>query len=417
MILPHGGITLIPKMNDYKERWELTSDDIIKPGLEAVQEALNKMGNPEKQLKVIHVAGTNGKGSTIAFMEAILKEHGYTTGVFSSPAIIDIHDQIRIEGVPVSEDELNKSFKAMKDTGLSGMLTDFELLTVAAFVTFERLAPTYILLETGMGGLLDSTNVINPLVSVITSIAIEHSTFLGTSLSEVAGHKAGIIKRGIPIVVGPLPEEALQVVRRVSNNMGSLLYIYGEQFRMESGSVEIFAGESNYLLSSRRMKGEHQGVNAAVAIEAMLIAGIPLTESAVTKAIATAQLAHRFEEISPGIYLDGAHNPAAATALANTIRSEFPGEKVDFVIGMLKGKDIERTLDILMPVASSFTFLTFSHPMAATGEQMMELCKHCTKRVTNTKNETIILSIAKNRKTIVTGSLYLLASLMYRRNE
>ena len=132
---------MIPKMNVYKERWGIDSDDSIKPGLEAVQEALVKMGNPERELRVIHVAGTNGKGSTIAFMEAILKEHGFSTGVFSSPAIIDIHDQIRMNGEVITEEELDKSFQAMKEAGLSGLLTDFELLTVAAFRHLDDLRP------------------------------------------------------------------------------------------------------------------------------------------------------------------------------------------------------------------------------------------------------------------------------------
>jgi dihydrofolate synthase/folylpolyglutamate synthase len=396
-------------MNVYKERWKIDSDESIKPGLEAVQEALAEMDNPEKQLQVIHVAGTNGKGSTIAFMEAILKEHGLSTGVFSSPAIIDLHDQIRINGEAISEEELNKTFLAMKKAGLSGLLTDFELLTVAAFTTFRRLAPDYVLLETGMGGLLDSTNVVTPLVSVITSIALDHTVFLGNTVAEVAGQKAGIIKKGIPVVIGPLPVKAFNVVCDVSKQKNSPLSIYGEQFVMEN---DVFNGSKTFHLSGRKMKGAHQGVNAAVAIEALLEASIPLTESLVAKAVSTAQLAHRFQEISPGVFMDGAHNPAAAKVLADTIRSEFPGEKVDFVIGMLKGKDIEKTLNELIPVAASFTFLTFSHPQAATGEQLMEYCHHKDKDVTNSGNRTIILEMENNRKKIVTGSLYLINSLM-----
>ena len=396
-------------MNVYKERWEIHSDDSIKPGLEAVQEALVKMDNPEKQLQVIHVAGTNGKGSTIAFMEAILKEHGLSTGVFSSPAIIDIHDQIRINGEAISEAELNKTFHAMKEAGLSGSLTDFELLTVAAFTTFKRLAPDYVLLETGMGGLLDSTNVVTPLVSVITSIALDHTVFLGNTVAEVAGHKAGIIKEGIPVVVGPLPENALNVVSNISNQKKSPLSIYGKQFVMKN---YVFYGKKTFHLNDRKMKGEHQGVNAAVAIEALFTAAVQLTERLVAKAVATAQLAYRFQEIAPGVFIDGAHNPAAAKVLADTIRLEFPGEKVDFVIGMLKGKDIEKTLNELIPVAASFTFLTFRHPQAATGEQLMEYCHHKDKDVTNTGNSTIILEMENNRKKIVTGSLYLINSLM-----
>lgn len=392
---------MIPKLDEYKKRWEITSESSIKPGLEAIEKALTKMNNPEKQLNIIHVAGTNGKGSTIAFMEAILAQHGLSTGVFSSPAIIDVHDQIRIDGMPISADEINDSFKEMKEAGLDGMLTDFELLTVAAFLIFERLQPDYILLETGMGGRLDSTNVVRPLVSIITSIALDHTTFLGTTIREVAREKAGIIKRHVPVVTGQLPNEALQTIEEITKEEKSPLFIYGNQF------------PKTYLPYKRKMRGAHQGVNAAVAIEALQLADIQLSDKLIEKALATTQLPHRFQEIHPNCFLDGAHNPAAAKALANTIRSEFPGEKVDFIVGMLKGKDIEGTLNELIPVASSFTFLTFPHAEAATGEYLMDLCKFNEKSVTNIVNDTIILSNRIGTKTIVAGSLYLLASLRF----
>lgn len=404
---------MIPKLKEYKERWGIRSDDSIKPGLAAIEKALVKLGRPESRLKIIHVTGTNGKGSTIAFMESILKEQGFTTGVFSSPAIIDIHDQIRIDGEPISEEELNNSFKTMKDAELSEMLTDFELLTVAAFVTFERLGPDYVLVETGMGGLLDSTNVVNPLVSVITSIALDHAAFLGTSVEKVAEHKAGIIKAYTPVITGPLSVEAIDIVRRVAREKGSLLESYGDQFVMEIGGREVFRGRFEFTLDGRKMKGEHQGVNAALAIESLLAAGLTLTKKEVAKGIATTQLGHRFQEILPGVFLDGAHNPAAAKALANTIKSEFPGEKVDFVIGMLKGKEIKKTLDELIPVAASFTFLTFDNPNAQTTEVLMENCDFENKSVTNLKGSTIILVKDFDKKKIVTGSLSLLTSLKY----
>ena len=404
---------MIPKLDEYKKRWELYSENSIKPGLEAITEALLKVGNPEKSSRIIHVAGTNGKGSTIAFMESVLRQHGYSTGVFSSPAIIDIHDQIRIDGKSITEVELNKSFMKMKEAGLSGMLTDFELLTVSAFITFQRLQPDYVLLETGLGGRLDSTNVITPIVSVITSIALDHTSFLGTTLAEIAEHKAGIIKESIPVVLGPLPDEALQVVCRIAKMNGSRIHIFGEQFKIENGIEELYIGIEKYKLTGRKMKGEHQGVDAAVAIETLLLAGIELTENLVTKAISSTQLPHRFQEIAPNIFLDGAHNPAAANALANTIQKEFPGEKVDFIVGMLRGKDIERILDILTPLASSFTFLTFSHPEAAIGVELMKYCKHPIKSVTIAQNDTIILYREKKTRTIVTGSLYLLAAIKF----
>lgn len=399
---------MIPKLDEYKERWELISDDSIKPGLESIQKALAAVGNPEKKGQVIHVAGTNGKGSTIAFMEAILKEQGFSTGVFSSPALIDIHDQIRIDGEPISKEELDESFLKMKEAGLSGLLTDFELLTVAAFITFERLEPDYVLLETGMGGKLDSTNVVLPLVSVITSIALDHTAFLGDTLAQVAGQKAGIIKKEVPVVIGPLPLEAQNVVQQVANEKGSPLYVYGEHFKMEENR---FIGNETIQLVERKMKGEHQGINAAVAIESLRTAGVRLENRAVQQAIATVQLAHRFEEISSGVFVDGAHNPDAAKRLADTIRSEFPGEEVDFVIGMLKGKDIEKTLNELVPVAASFTFVSFPHAGAASGEELMRHCQHKVKRATDELCGTMILDKSCDRKKIVTGSLYLLSGI------
>lgn len=401
---------MIPRFDEYKERFDIVSDDEIKPGLDSIRAALRKVKNPEKDLRVIHVAGTNGKGSTIAFMESILKEHGFSTGVFSSPALVDVHDQIRINGMPISQEEMDKTFIAMKEAGLSGMLTDFELLTVAAFITFERLAPDYVLLECGMGGSLDSTNVVLPIVSVIPSIALDHVGFLGGTLEEIAEHKAGIIKEGAPVVVGPLPQEAMHVVKTKALQMNSIVAAYGDDFKVTDGN---FTGESIFVpIGKRRMKGPHQAVNASVAIEALLQAQISMNEETIAKGVAKASLPYRFQEIAEGVFIDGAHNPAAAKMLAETIKAEFPGEKVDFVIGMLKTKDIRKTLDELIPVAASFTFVTFPHPQAATAEELLSCCQYNRKRMTKHSDDTIILSKGNDGKKIVAGSLYLISSLL-----
>lgn len=396
-------------MDEYKKRWAIESDDAIKPGLEAIREVLVQLGNPESHLPIIHVAGTNGKGSTIAFMEGILNEHGFSTAVFSSPALLDIHDQIRLNGQPISPEKLDAAFRLMKEAGVSGKVTDFELLTVAAFVACKQFTPDFVLLETGMGGELDSTNVVKPLVSIITSIALDHTAFLGETLAKVAQHKAGIIKSGIPVVIGSLPEEALAVMQRVAEEKNSELFTYGQQFALDGR--ETFKGLGTFRLNGRRMKGPHQGMNAAVAIEALLAAGIVLEEERVANAIATTQLSFRFHEVSPGVFMDGAHNPAAAKVLAETIQMEFPGEKVDFVIGMLKGKDIERTLNELVPVAETFTFVTFLHPQAEKAENLMKYCHHDKKKMTNDLRNTILLLRSGKRRLIITGSLYMLSGL------
>ena len=167
----------------------------------------------------------------------------------------------------------------------------------------------------------------------------------------------------------------------------------------------------DFSLTERKMKGAHQGMNAAVAIESLTCCGYSAGKPGSATSGCNCATAHRFEEIAPGVFIDGAHNPAAAKVLAETIRSEFPDEKVDFVIGMLKGKDIENTLNELIPVAASFTFVSFPHAGAASGEELMSHCQHKVKKVTNELNETIILEKSSGRKRIVTGSLYLLSGI------
>lgn len=403
---------MIPKLQEYMTRWNIVSEKNIKPGLDAIEQALTKIGNPEKELNIIHVAGTNGKGSTIAFMESILRAHGYSTGVFSSPAIVDVHDQIRVNGQPISEEELHLSFQSIQEAGLSGLLTEFELLTVAAFITLSRLSPDIVLLETGMGGLLDSTNVVTPLVSVITSIALDHTAFLGDTLEEVATHKAGIIKCGIPVVCGSIFQPAQTIIDTIGKEKGCTVFVYGHHYKIDKFNTgERYIGHNNYNLPNRILKGPHQAINAAVAIQALEVAGFRLVDSKVATGVETAHLPYRFQEIRPGVYVDGAHNPAAAAILRQTIEKELPGETVHFVMGMLKGKDIQGTIDALLPVAESFTFITFPHPEAASAEILMEYCKHKEKKMTIAQDDTILLLGRDGKKKIVTGSLYLLTSL------
>ncbi|WP_194841077.1 bifunctional folylpolyglutamate synthase/dihydrofolate synthase [Sporosarcina cascadiensis] len=401
---------MIPKLDEYKKQFDIESDDSIKPGLAAIEEALSLVLNPEKDLRIIHVAGTNGKGSTIAVMEAVLQAHGYSTGVFSSPAMIDIHDQIRINGDPISPAELEYVFEEMNAAGISGMLTDFELLTLAAFLAFRNAAPDYVLLETGMGGRFDSTNVVTPLVSVITSIALDHTGFLGHTLSEITAHKAGIIKPLIPAVIGDLPAEAKEVALAEAARHKSMVRIYGEEFVMRQRNLEVFSGISEFRIPSRKMKGPHQAVNHAVALEALLQAGVPLQQMQVADAIRNVQLPFRFQEIREGVFIDGAHNPAAAGKLVETIRQEFPNEKVHWIVGMLNTKDYAKTIEILSPLASRFTFVNFPHAQAAKAEDLQAVCTIENSEVLSA--DELDLTCAEKDIKVVVGSLYLLSSLM-----
>lgn len=405
---------MIPKLDAYKKRWDFTSDAAIKPGLTSIETALKQLGNPEQTLKVIHISGTNGKGSTIQLMESILRAHHYSVGSFTSPAIKDLHDQICFNGEPVSSEMVDVAFQQMKEAGLSGQLTDFELLTVIAFLILKQLNPDYMLIETGMGGLLDSTNVVTPIVSVITTIALDHIQFLGSTLTEIAHHKAGIIKEGVPVITGKLPLEAELVVKRIAKEHHASLKMYGDAFYIEESPNELFVGSEKIALYERKMKGNHQRMNTAVAIEALFNAGVELTEDHVRSALATTQLAHRFEEILPNVFLDGAHNPAAARALRETIETEFPGEKVDFMIGMLKTKDVKGCLDELLPVAASFSFITFDHPDAASANILMQNCHHENKKVIQLVDGSIAFDKDNHVTKVISGSLYLLMDLKFR---
>ncbi|WOV82951.1 bifunctional folylpolyglutamate synthase/dihydrofolate synthase [Sporosarcina jeotgali] len=402
---------MIPKLDEYKKQVKITSVNEIKPGLAAIEHAMELLGSPQKELRAIHVAGTNGKGSTICFMESILREAGIRTGVFASPAMVDIHDQIRLNGENITEAELTATFQTLKDSGLDGMLTDFELITAAAFVTFNRLKPDVVLIECGMGGRFDSTNVIIPMVSVIPSIAKDHVGFLGNTIEEIAWHKTGIFKKGVPAVCGQLPEEALAVAEKVAADVGSPLMTYGHNFWMKEGNPEHFHGSINMNLSDRKMKGPHQAINAAVAIEALLKADLQLPTESIQSGIANAQLSNRFEEVAPDVFFDGAHNPAAAAMLRRTVQEQFPCEKIDFVIGMMANKEIKETLNELIPVAHSFTFIDFDVPGAATAQFVYDQCEFGRKQVTEQENASIILSKDLGKKKIVSGSLYLLNSL------
>lgn len=402
---------MIPKLEEYKKSVNITSDNEIKPGLAAIEHAMDILGSPQENLRSIHVAGTNGKGSTICFMESILHEADISTGVFASPAMMDIHDQIRINGENITEQQLTTSFQRIKDAGLDGMLTDFELLTAAAFVTFDRLQPDVVLIECGMGGRFDSTNVITPMVSVISSIAKDHVGFLGGTIEKIAWHKTGIFKKGVPAICGQLSEEAKQVAAKVAKEVGCELRNYGQDFRMEEGAPEQFQGNVHLAIPHRKMKGPHQAINAAVAIEALCTTGLQLPAKAIQAGIANAQLSYRFEEVAPSVFFDGAHNPAAAAMLTRTVQEQFPGEKIDFVIGMMANKEIKATLNELLPVAHSFSFIEFEIPGAATAQYVYDQCEFGNKKVTTEAYASIILSKDLLRKKIVSGSLYLLNSL------
>jgi dihydrofolate synthase / folylpolyglutamate synthase len=412
--LKKGEITLIPKFNDYKQRFEMESKTTIEPGLDAVTDALNKVGNPHLNLQFIHVAGTNGKGSTISMMNAMFQAHGVNTACFYSPCFMDVHDQIQLNGQYISPQQLDDLFNRAKEAGLSGMLTDFELLTVLAFMAFEQFQPQIVLLETGMGGRFDSTNVIKPLISVIPSIALEHEQFLGNSIEEVAFHKAGIIKKGIPVVIGPLVKEAKGVLVTEALKLKSPLWKINQDFSIDNGTFESSVGPqiTNIVVP---LPGAHQLDNAALAIRTVLYAmeklKLTINEDMIRNGLSHTFIPGRFEKITDNLYFDGAHNPASARALVNTVKEVFPNTPIHFYVGMINGKDAKSILRIFEEISSNFTFVDFEDVRSMPSSALSKFSESALVNVTKEPLENIVKSISETHVTIVTGSLYLLSGL------
>ena len=382
---------MINGLDSYKKKWMLPSDPEIKPGLEAITAALSELGDPQKMGKFVHIAGTNGKGSTAAFLTSILREHGQRVGNFFSPAIEDLHDQIQLDGVPVSPKELDQAMEKL--ASINTPLTDFELLTAAAFLVFKDKAPDYVIIEAGMGGRFDSTNVIDPEIAIITSISMEHVNFLGDSLEKIASHKSGIIKKWKPVVVGPLPAVAYQVVEETAEAL------HTEMIR-PAGPVEI----------ELQLKGSHQKWNAALADEAAKeLLGLAYDAAKARKAMSGASIPFRFEEILPDVILDGAHNEASIQALADTVKTCYPGRPIHIVMGLLKDKDYIPILRQLESIGSRFTFVDFENDRALPAETLFSKSRCKIKTIVKSCD---ILPVHKHKEvTIVTGSLYLLSKI------
>lgn len=403
---------MIPMFEEYQNTYKIESANEIKPGLEAIQIAMEKLNHPQLAVPTIHVAGTNGKGSTIRMIERIAQEHSLKTATFMSPCIEDVHDQICLNGQSITTEQMNRAFEEAKEAGLSGLLTEFELLTAIAFIAIRQAKPDLAIIESGMGGRFDSTNVVASIVSVIPSIALEHTNFLGDTLEKIAWHKAGIIKKNSHVVIGKVPKAAQKVIEEEAHIQQAEIKINGTDFKVlddtwSNGTVFVSGLHPS-------LKGAHQKENMALAIQAFIevtkVLHIELVEEAVQKAVATTKLEGRFEQLSPHVWLDGAHNPASAKSLRKTIQQVLKGEKVTMVVGILKDKDVEAVLRELEQVSDDFIFVAVEREQERLmpPEELMKLSHAKRKRIA----PSVLQAVQEKQKegpVVVTGSLYLLA--------
>lgn len=357
-----------------------------RPGLLRMEAILKKVYSPERDLSVIHIAGTNGKGSTVAFLRSLLMEAGLKVGTFTSPYIENFTERISINGSPIPEDKLISYVKEYQplveemdqDEKLAG-ITEFELITAMAFSYFKDEQVDVAIVEVGLGGLYDSTNVVIPDVVGITTIELDHQDILGEELQEIAVQKAGIIKQGVSVVTGNIQSEAMCVIEEVAKNTQAKLFKYNIDYSSFYLPTSDYWGERfNYQTNERNlvdleisMLGVHQTENAAMAIKLaeiyLLLKNNVLSEDNIRIGLENTFWPARMEQVSnqPLIILDGAHNEAAMRRLAENLRKEFAGRRIKILFSSLETKNINGMIRQLQEIPKVHLYLTsFNYPRA-----------------------------------------------------
>ena len=426
----------------------------IKLGLDNPRRLLSLLGNPQDSFKSVHVAGTNGKGSTSAMIASILRTAGHKVGLFTSPHLVSFTERIRVDNVEISEkdvvdltNEVRKVIRTSQeaevgsrkpeavsetqnstlDTRHSFSPTFFEFVTAVGFLYFKRKGVEWAVVETGMGGRLDATNVLAPAVSVITNIGYDHKEFLGRTLPEIAGEKAGIIKDGVPVVSSSQRPEAMKVVKEKASEKKTSLFVYGEAFHsgIRNSDMEgiIFDYQGNAPLKDIRVPlcGMHQMENASVAIKVaeLVMAKAAVAYRHVREGLANTKWPGRMELIkdagySYDILIDGAHNPSASEALAGSLKEYFLPfyEKAILIIGVMADKDMIGIMRPLLPLASEIVFTAPDYGRAASPEELKEYAAAMgfASEVTHSVKEALELAetIGSARRTlaVITGSFY-----------
>ena len=354
-----------------------------KPGLERIGRLCRDLGDPQIGLPVIHVAGTNGKGSFCAMLDSVLRKEGYRVGLFTSPYIRFFNERMCVDGKPIEDEKLAEITAYVKPfaDAMTDRPTEFELISAIAFEYFRREKCDVVILEAGMGGRLDSTNIIrNPLLSVITGIALDHTAFLGDTVEQIAAEKAGIIKDHAPVLYGGEDPVAGKVIREKAEKMGSTFHKvdYADLKVKEttlSGSRFDFGDHENMQIS---LLGTYQPRNASVVIRAVELLrerGLTISEDSLRQGLATARWQGRFEILSkdPLLIFDGAHNPQGIASAVESIKALFGEKKVYILSGVLKDKDYRAIASSLSEVASHAFTMTPNNPRALSAEAYAEV--------------------------------------------
>lgn len=360
-----------------KHSSELAKADFSLDRMFALMESL---GNPQKKYPMIHVAGTKGKGSTSALCAAALQAAGYKTGLYTSPHLLDFTERIRIDGEPISHDQLNQLVDEIKPhVAKIEKLTTFEITTALGFMAFAKHGVTAAVIEVGLGGRLDATNVVTPNVSVITSLSYDHMAVLGDTLTLIAGEKAGIIKPGVPVVSSPQKEEAQIVLERVAKERHSALTLVGRDvsFQPVSSSVKGQNFKINGVDFFTPLLGDYQIENAATAFAALKQSGLAVTDPHIQNGFSEVQWRARFEiaRLNPPLIFDSAHNQDSFERLFHTLEEHFPDKQVYLIFGASEDKNIPNMFAALKPKIKRVIVTRADHPRALAVEKIIELAE------------------------------------------
>jgi dihydrofolate synthase/folylpolyglutamate synthase len=394
----------------------------IKLELSNITRIMGLLGNPQSDFKTIHVGGTNGKGSTASIIASILSSSGYRVGLYTSPHLIDFRERIRIDGVEIGKEDVALLTKEIRGLAEKDNLnpTVFEFTTSMAFCYFSRMKVDLAVIEVGMGGRFDATNIINPLVSVITNVDLDHQEYLGPSISDIAYEKAGIIKSGVPLVSSSDNQDALSVISRRCKEVDSRLFLYGKDFYSDGDYPFNFSyngvkGRYSSLESS--LLGGHQMINVSCALavaELLMEKGIDIREDVIREGLRSARWDGRLEVIQkePLLFLDGAHNRSGAAALAKYLRSIKTGSRrLILIVGVMKDKDIGSILDQLIPISNEVIITKADYHRSAGAELVKSFIKSGSIPITMEERIKDAIALAKSIAgtddiICVTGSLF-----------
>ncbi|MBI4682344.1 MAG: bifunctional folylpolyglutamate synthase/dihydrofolate synthase [Nitrospirae bacterium] len=404
----------------------------IKLGLSNTIQLMAMLGRPHKSFHSIHVAGTNGKGSTATAISSILIENGLKVGLFTSPHLVSFTERIRINKRNITESEvIDLASEIRRSIGSSGLSpTFFEFVTAMAFHYFASEKIDWAVVETGMGGRLDATNVIDPEVAVITNISRDHCEFLGNTISDITYEKAGIIKPGVPVITASAVPAVIKQLTKTANSRGAGIHIYNKDYKgsllsMDDRHITLdYSGYENYKDLTAPLSGNYQLYNLSTAIRACEILrqkGFQISDTSIKRGLQNIHIEGRLEQVShePPIILDSAHNPGAAEALAVSIKDLFCDKKIILVAGILDDKDIHGILNPLVQVSETVILTRSKHERAASPEKLNKIISDMHKSDTNpqpisvTSTDTVsqALGLAKSlcgedHIIIVTGSFY-----------